>query len=159
MICPYRNNVFFGGTAHNEMGTKSFSGCYMRFSSTNKVPKQQKKSHYKAIYRRFHKDFDSRIPLVRIQLAQPAKRPQRINILWRSFGIGGSYARCAAFLFFHPPRRPGFSKARLGARRLLVSTTGKKFSCRRLYIPANNCYTETSSYTIPRTVMVAMIRS
>ena len=105
------------------------------------------------------RDFDSRIPLVRIQLAQPAKRPQRINILWRSFGIGGSYARCAAFLFFHPPRRPGFSKARLGARRLLVSTTGKKFSCRRLYIPANNCYTETSSYTIPRTVMVAMIRS
>ena len=33
------------------------------------------------------RDFDSRIPLVRIQLAQPAKRPQRINILWRSFGI------------------------------------------------------------------------
>ena len=105
------------------------------------------------------RDFDSRIPLVRIQLAQPAKRPQRINILCGLLALAAHTPRCAAFLFFHPPRRPGFSKARLGARRLLVSTTGKKFSRRRLYIPANNCYTETSSYTIPRTVMVAMIRS
>ena len=63
------------------------------------------------------------------------------------------------FLILFEKQQPGFSKARLGARRLLVSTTGKKFSRRRLYIPANNCYTETSSYTIPRTVMVAMIRS
>ena len=84
------------------------------------------------------RDFDSRIPLVRIQLEPAKKTAKNIDSL-RSFGIGGSYARCAAFLFFSSAKAARLFKARLGARRFPLGAQPAKIfvskalhSCKQL---------------------------